>query len=59
MVTTNVGKVKDSEGKGGQTAHVDYVGGEPSGGAFRVVIGALDVRKLYVSIGLLFVADHY
>ena len=55
---TNVVEVEDGEGEARETAHVDFIGSEPSGSADGVVIGALDVRKVDVPIGLLFAAHH-
>ena len=58
LVSTNVGEVEDSEGGASETVHVDFVGREPSAGADGVVIGALDVRKVDIPIGLLFATHH-
>ena len=58
LVSTNVRKIEDGEGGARKTAHVDFIGSEPSDGADGVVIGALDVRKVDVPIGLLFAAHH-
>ena len=57
-MSTTVGEIEDSEGEARETAHVDFIWSEPSGGADGVVIGALDVRKVFVPIGLLFAAHH-
>ena len=58
LVSTNVGEVEDGEGEARETAHVDFVGSEPSGGVDGLVLGALDVRKVDIPIGLVFAAHH-
>ena len=58
LVFNNVGEIEDKEGEARETAHVDFIGSEPSGGVDGVVIGVLDVRKVDVPIGLVFATHH-
>ena len=58
LVLNNVGEIEDKEGEARETAHVDFIGSEPSGGVDGVVRGVLDVRKVDVPIGLVFATHH-
>ena len=49
-MSTNARRVDDGEGEARQAAHEHFIGGQRSGGADGVVVGAPDVRGVYVPI---------
>ena len=52
------GAVEKSEREAREPAHVNFVGGQASGGTDRIAVGELHVRQLRIPIVLVFVDDH-
>ena len=57
-MSANIWEVEDGGGKARKAAHVYFVGGKPGGDVDGVVIGALDVRELWVPMFLFYHGEH-
>ena len=58
LMAGDSGAVENNERKARELAHVNFFGGQASGGTDRIVAGELDVRQLRISTALAFVDDH-